>query len=124
VTPSWIQRGRGGATRAAGIRLCPKCRAPIITGLDADICAFTVRVDPTPLTPLGEAVAVLQGRTTYNLAGGPGRKELDPREAHHIEKPRRYPVLAEHRCNRPLDAFAAPAPKKERTVADDDTPPF
>jgi hypothetical protein len=124
VTPAWLARGRGGATRAAGIRLCPKCRAPILTGLDADMCALTVRVDPTPLTELGEAVALLQGRMTYNLASGPSRKELDQREAHHIGAPRKSPVLAQHRCHQPLDAFAAPAPKIERIVADDDTPPF
>jgi hypothetical protein len=105
MIPTWLQRSRSGATRATGIRLCPKCRAPILTGLDAEICAFTVRVDPTPITPLGEAIALLQGRATYNLADGPNRKELDLRDQWRITMPRKYPVLPEHRCGQPLDAF-------------------
>ena len=105
MIPAWLQRSQTGTTRAASIRLCPKCRAPILTGLDADICALTVRADPTALTPLGEAIALLQGRATYNLADGPGRKELDRRDRWRITAPRKHHVFPEHRCGQPLNAF-------------------
>ncbi|MBA9003752.1 hypothetical protein [Thermomonospora cellulosilytica] len=122
MIPAWLQRTRAGDTsRAATLRLCRKCRAPVIVGLDADRAARTAYCDPTPLTELGEAVAVMQNRRTYDLMSGPSRKELSPREADHIRKPRLYPVLAEHKCGAPLAAFAVPAPARQDI---DDEPPF
>ncbi|GAA4059731.1 hypothetical protein [Actinomadura miaoliensis] len=124
MIPAWLQRSRNGDTsRGASLRLCQKCHAPILVGLDADRAAITAYCDPTPLTELGEAFALVTGRKTYDLCNGPRRKELHPREAAHIKKPRIYPVLATHKCGAPLHAFAVPAPQKERVVADD-IPPF
>lgn len=123
MIPPWLQRTRNGdPTRAATIRLCRTCRAPILAGLDADRAAITVYCDPTPLTPLGEAFAVITGRTTYDLFPGQDRRELWPREAAHITKPRRFPVLAAHKCGAPLHAFATPTPPRGTGVSD--APPY
>lgn len=123
MTPAWLQRIRAGeAWRAAALRLCTRCRKPIIVGLDADVCALTAKCDPTPLTQFGEAVALTQGRITYDLMSGNRRKELEPRNAEMIRRPRRHPVLAEHRCGQSLAAFAQALPERKRDL--NDVPPF
>ncbi len=52
-----------------GIRAtwCPTCHTPILAGLDAEVCAFTARTDPEPLNALGEALARIAGRNTYEI---------------------------------------------------------
>lgn len=112
MTPTWLRRHLQHNSRAATLRLCPRCKTPTITGLDSDIAALAVRCDPTPLNAIGEAIALLGGRTTYDLASGPGRKELWPRNADHISVTRRYPVLADHQCNRSLTQYAAALPER------------
>ena len=104
MIPGWLKRARGDATRAVTICCCEKCAAPILVGLDADVCALLVRVDPTPLDEIGEAIALVTNRATYDLAKGPKRKELWPREPQHIRAPRRHPVLPAHKCGQPLPA--------------------
>jgi hypothetical protein len=117
-------RAHEGA-RAATLRLCTRCRAPIITGLDADRAAITAYCDPTPLTQFGEAVALLQGRFTYDLTSCNGRKELWHRYSWNIGK-FTDPVLAAHRCGQPMNAFTAPLPEPLHAgkAAADDVPPF
>ena len=96
--------------RAASAARCHDCRTLIAIGLDADECAFTARVDPVPLTPRGEAQAILAGLRTYTAvrtrAGG---TILDRRRSGHIHQrpagrsgvPGRYDVWAEHLCAPP-----------------------
>lgn len=43
------------------------CGMPILTGLDFDFCAWAVTVDLAPLNPHGEAMALIEGRNTYDL---------------------------------------------------------
>jgi hypothetical protein len=122
VIPPWL-RGRGGdPTRGVKLRLCHQCGTVILVGLDADRCAVTANVDPTPLTEFGEAVALITGRGTYDLVPADDRKELHCRNASHIKKPRRYLVFGDHQCEKPLAAFAQPIPEKRRTT--DDQPAF
>lgn len=124
MIPAWLQRThRGDLSRAATLRLCPRCKSPILIGLDADRAAITAHCDPTPLTELGEAVALMQGRKTYDLIPGIKRREIWPRETAHIQQPRRFPVLATHKCGTPLHAFATPTPKRKDVTAND-RPPF
>lgn len=111
--PAWLQRHLetigaantdGVARKARGTR-CRRCGAPILAGLDADICGWPARVDPAPLTAQGEAAAILTGRTTYRLNGTPSRVEIDRREDFNI---RGTPpsdeciVVAEHECGKQL----------------------
>lgn len=91
----------GGFTRRARGAVCPKCRAGVIRGLDADVCAFDSEADPVQLTPAGQAAALADGRTLFelNLYGRielnrlDGRAPLDGR-----------PVLAEHVCGSRIPA--------------------
>lgn len=123
MIPAWLQRTRAGeAFRAVALRTCHRCRSPILVGLDADMCAITVRADPTPLTQLGEAIAVLQGRTTYDLVSYDGRKELNPRNAHHIKSERRYTILADHHCGQSLTAHAESSSTDRKRLPEE--PPF
>ena len=92
------RRFRSGQARRAAV-VTHACGRVVLTGLDADDVAMTAVVDPEPLDVLGECVALLTGRMTYDRADeGDGRPILWMRYPHHISEPRRWPVLAEHRC--------------------------
>jgi hypothetical protein len=106
--PAWLARRHGDIYRAATLRICPRCGTPTLAGLDADIAAFTARVDILPVNQLGETIALLSGRPTYDLISIGGRKELHRREEWNIKAARKYPVLAAHSCGVPLDAHAEP----------------
>lgn len=54
-------------TRRAHTRLCTTCRQPVMVGLDNDRAAMPAHTDIQPLTPLGEAAAIILDRPTYNL---------------------------------------------------------
>lgn len=93
-------------------RTCPHCQAYVLTGLDADTAGIPVTVDREPVDSLGEALAVLQGRQTYERRNGSyteGRGgRLEQRTASSIR--RRvgvHPVHAEHRCHEPLPTAPA-----------------
>jgi hypothetical protein len=90
-----------GISRRAKHRACV-CGAVILVGLDADRAAGEARVDVTPLTAVGEALAILTGRATY-LRRGAFRLELDHRSSWHIAGASAddVTVLAEHRCGAP-----------------------
>lgn len=91
-----------GLSRRARIRTC-SCGQAVLAGLDDEILAFEVQVDPVPVSPIGEALALIEGRRTFSLAREGGRYVLDPRTAadilHHPAgtHPRRD-VLRAHRC--------------------------
>ncbi len=87
------------------------CGQTILTGLDDDTCAGTATVDPTPLTAIGEALALIDGRCTYALTWRASLPELDQRtqwdlrarDADHTV------VLPEHRCHTaPLPTHGTP----------------
>jgi hypothetical protein len=123
VVPAWLARRQGDAHRAAALRLCPACQTPTLVGLDADIAAFAARADVLPIDELGETVALLSGRPTYDLVTNGGRKELARREEWNIGGDRRYPVLAAHKCGVALDAHAVPV-KQTRRKAISNVPQF
>lgn len=92
-----------GISRRARIRRCRRCSSHILTGLDADVCAIEANADPVPLSPLGEALAVLEGRITWSLHSEGGRWVLDVRDPLHIAAHPagtrgREDVVREHRC--------------------------
>lgn len=67
-------------TRNASRHRCPSCRASVLSAVDGDLCASSVTVDPTPLTPEGELACKLSGRLTYRLRIREGRAQLDDRD--------------------------------------------
>jgi hypothetical protein len=126
-TPQWLRDRQAEYARAAQMRLCKKCGSPVLVGLDADIAALKVEIDPTPINAVGEAVALLAGRGTYELHAARGARQIHCREEWNVRAPRTRPVFPGHRCGQPLDAHldtthprtAAPA-----AATPDDTPPF
>lgn len=93
-----------GCSRKAQVRR-HSCDQVVIYGLDADTCGWPTVADPTPLTPLGEALAVIVGRATYSLRRTGRRIELDHRSPLHIAGSpagtRDYDVVAAHACGSP-----------------------
>lgn len=124
-----------GLTRKARVRSCPgRCGQQLLSGLDDPAtCALEVRVDPVPLSPLGEALAVVEGRYTVALHREAGRLVLDPRSPYDIAaRPAgtgdREDVMRQHRCGDPppTGALAAPSthPEAGPQTPVDDEPPF
>lgn len=112
-----------GNSRRARARHCRDCGLIVLTGYDADTCARLVTVDPTPLSPLGEALAHLAGRYTCALRYLGGRLELDTRHHHQIASQpagtpgNRFDVLAQHRCgDLTLRQLAAPSWRPDHTT--------
>jgi hypothetical protein len=117
MIPAWLRRHLhetgamvDGVTRKARIHACPKCGRAVLKGLTEEPCSILATCDPTPLSNLGEAMAVLDDRMTFDLAYRGGRLELDDRDDFHIKgSPPESPdswrahsdVLAAHRCGTP-----------------------
>lgn len=110
--PEWLVRhlqtigaiGNDRVFRAARPARCRHCACPVLTGLDADRMAWVATVDPLPLAPIGEALALLAGRSTYALHVGVGRCELQIRDRWQIQGSpagTRYDVMATHVCGGP-----------------------
>jgi len=89
-----------------------RCGQPLLVGLDGDLAALVARVDPEPLTALGEVQALTARRATYALRG----QALDRRDRWSIPghpPSHALPVHAEHRCGQPLpaDCYLPPLPQ-------------
>lgn len=117
LTGAVTERGIG---RSLAATTCRDCHTPTVRALDADICAFEVTLDPTPLDPLGETLAIATGRTTYDVVPTKTGLLIEPRSPQRITQPRRHPVLAQHRCGQPLPAAADDTDDRGET----DEPPF
>ncbi|MEV4158993.1 hypothetical protein [Nonomuraea dietziae] len=122
--PAWMRQRVGDFDRAVQLRTCPRCDAKILHGLDSDRAGVPVRCDLTPLDEVGEAIAVITNRATYDLIPGRGRRELEPRSAWHISRPRRYPVIAIHKCGQPLPETKTFDEIEGKRKADEEAPPF
>lgn len=94
-------------------RRCRSCNRYVLVGLDSDHCAVNATVDPKPLTSLGEALALLTGRNTYDLQAiptQPQERTLERRSWWHIlGRPAgtyhpAFPadVVTDHHCTQPL----------------------
>lgn len=88
-------------SRKAHLTHC-KCGARVWRGLDDDRCALRVTCDMLPVGHLGEAVALLQGRATFNLWADSARCEIQRRSRWHISAPKGTPVIVEHKCGQPV----------------------
>lgn len=109
--PTWLRDDlivRGlihpdGATRSAVIQRCPKCRALVLRGLDADLAALLVICDATEIDTRGELVALALGLRTYMLtrstnSSGKTGWNIDPRLPAAILAGQRTALVATHRC--------------------------
>lgn len=109
---------------------CRGCRADILRGLNDDWCAWTIEVDPTPLSPLGEALARLAGRSTVACESWGGAGPKLSRRGHHQITGRpagsgRFDVLATHLCGAPALPSAPSTFTKPNPSSDvDDVCPF
>lgn len=113
---TWVEKA---GPRTAKLTRCHDCRRPVLSGLDEDLGAFQVVVDPTPLTALGEALVLLDDRRTVAARRhGQTGLVLDRRGQWHISahpagtgKPwRPSDVLPTHQCGSaplPPQAYAA-----------------
>ena len=93
----------GGGSRRVNLSRCPSCGWPALRGADADRCGAVVRVDPVPLTPLGEALALVRGMETFTLHLESDMWVLDYRDpwgraADPAGGLWRADVVPEHRC--------------------------
>jgi len=117
------------ATRRAHMIFCPGCGKGVIRGLLSMPTPWAVDADPPALTPEGEALALLTGRTTYNLRHCYDHYEIDQRGSWHWHNPRKDPhtdVVCEHRCDDPrsftVGKSTLPPPKTFDTTPPADPP--
>ena len=109
-------------TKTAKPRTCHQCGTSILAAID-DIVAHRINLDPAPINALGEAIAILTGRTTYGIFYG----EPTQRDSAEITyRPANVrPIYAAHHCHAP------PLPPQPEFLARvmptptaDDFPPF
>lgn len=134
--PPWLQAhleatgaaNPDGVSRRARAGICRSCGEVVLRGLDADRAAVTVAADPEPLNPLGEFLATVTARRTYDLSWR-GRYELDPRDADQIaERPAalygKSAVLVEHSCADRMPIEGRIIEPGNHSRKDDDKCPF
>lgn len=122
MIPTWLQRqleqaGRwnsDGVSRRLSASRCRQCHAQVVRGLDADVAAVTVVADPQPVDQLGEALALMSGRGTWQLLHRDGGWSLSPRDQWRIAAGKPATVLAEHRCGSPPLPAGPPIPQPAR----------
>lgn len=137
--PAWLVRRLNadgtidpatGATRRARPAKCSRCGAWVVRGYDADWCSLAVDADPDPLDALGEALALIAGRPTFELRMAGGRPELRRRDrwmiAGHPAGTDKTDILAGHDCDKPLKlshtGSRLPVPKQDLALPEQ--PPF
>lgn len=88
-------------------RRCRTCHTWTLVGLDNDVCALIATINPSPLSPAGEALARLDGLATYHLRHDRGGElELFKRDRWQIsgnpagDHDRLHPadIVSDHRC--------------------------
>lgn len=121
-----------GLGRAARVRQCG-CGLPILAGLDDEIAALEASVDPVPIGPLGEMLARIEHRATFDLRREGKRWVLDYRDYRRITarpagSQQRVDVVREHRCgSRPVsdpEAVATSFAETRPRLPAGSTPPF
>ena len=115
-------------TRGVTANRCRQCRAPILTGVDADECGWHRAVDWTPLDQTGELLALLAGRPTFALTLQPaGNPKLARRTAIDIKRGpgvALHDIVPEHRCHATLPTIDTQLNPIVRRPRHGDPPPF
>lgn len=124
--PTWL-KDRLGAPIRRGVKAgrCPHCHAQILTGMDEEVCAFRATTDPAPLTPLGEALALLDARRTYELRNHNSSLALWRRDHWQIagRSSSLHLVVADHKCGAaPLPSQFIPSQPSRKAVSNDEIP--
>ena len=112
-----------GLTRRAKLISHRPCSEVVLAGIDSDLAGLDAWCDLGELTRSGEALALLEGRRTYELHGG----RLSLRDRWQITgKPAggKRPVLASHLCARAVPAAwcVTPEPATPAPTYDDRIP--
>lgn len=99
-----------GGFRAARWDRCTTCNELTLHGMDADICAGMVIVDPTPLSPLQELACFTIGRETFTLKPREKGYELSDRRPAYLYGPRppdhgSKTIVPAHRCGARFPGF-------------------
>ena len=129
--PKWLQQRLGTPTRGRGVRhvKCAfGCRRDVLAGFDEDVAASLAIVDPVPLSPLGEALARIEGRVTYRLGRHNDGSALWQRTALNITSAPASAeaiVFADHKCGHaPLPSVEVKAAPDAKGPDYDAEPPF
>lgn len=131
--PNWLKERIGTPTRGRGAKpaRCIVCRADVLAGMNEDTSAFATITDPIPLSPLGEALALLDGRRTYRLARHNQGLALWVRTHWDIQG---HPAsdenitLTDHKCGAPplptITIKPIPLTQPKKSLIYDNNPPF
>jgi len=112
----WLKNlveSKTGGFRAAKWERCHHCNQITLTGINDDICAWTITVDPTPLTPQQELECLLSLRDTASATPHGKTYDLHHRDADMISDypaggPNTYgTVLPNHQCGNRYPGFLA-----------------
>jgi hypothetical protein len=100
--PEWAVPG--SAHRAARPTNCESCGRYVLRGLNRDKGGIAVDCDPEPLSPLGEALALLAGFITYESQWFGGQHTISWRDRYAIASHQAgdgIDALIGHHCDRP-----------------------
>lgn len=109
-----------GGFRAARWERCKDCDQLTLHGMDADLCAGMVTVDPTPLSPQQEHACMITGRPTYSLKPRGTSYELSDRDGAYLygSRPpdqRGKTIVPAHQCGARFPGFIPRPATKETT---------
>ncbi len=128
--PDWLQQRLGKPSRRRGAKgtKCIKCFQSILVGMSEDVAAFMALVDPVALAPLGEMLALIDGRKTYQLGKYDEGLALWQRDRWQIAGHPASPdwiILTDHKCESTakFPSVEVPLIPQKESVVDND-PPF
>ena len=129
--PTWLQQRLGKPSRRRGAKgtQCIVCHRPILVGMSEDVAAQLALVDPIPLSPLGEMLALIDGRKSYQLGKYDEGLALWERDrwaiAGHAAGPD-WIILTDHKCESTakFPSVEIPLSASQKGSVEDDDPPF
>jgi len=116
--------------RRARASTCQRCHRAVFVGIDREWGGMAVECDPEPLSGLGEALALLAHRRTFELWANIGQMTLDFRDRWRISgRPAgrcKVDVLVQHDCDLvgrlPTTGSVYPPPVRAADLPDE--PPY
>jgi hypothetical protein len=95
----WLTQRIENSRRAARQQACPTCGLDVLVGPSDDPPHWTARVDPTPVTPRAEVVALLKrGPDSFSYDLHTGSRLFVRDRIHHAGRESKYPILLDHEC--------------------------